>query len=194
MSKFFALALLTLSAAAQAQAQAQARYRPFDFVAGVGVTAGGSTLTTVQYADGSSQDISAGSGVMLYAGGETRIGEIGSFQATFGYHVDTTHGRNGDVSFSRYPIELLAYVPLNPSLRVGIGARFVNNPRLQGSGVASSVDVKFDSTVGFVFEGEYRFTPLIGVKLRSVSERFTATGTNQSVNGDHFGLLCNFYF
>ena len=190
MTKFFALALLTLSAAAQAQA----RYRPFDFVAGVGVTAGGSTLTTVQYADGSSQDISAGSGVMLYAGGETRIGEIGSFQATLGYHVDTTHGRNGDVRFSRYPIELLAYAPVSQNLRVGIGARFVNNPRLQGSGVASNIDVKFASTVGFVFEGEYRFTPWVGVKLRSVSERFTATATNESVNGDHIGLLCNFYF
>ena len=190
MTKFFALALLTLSAAAQAQT----RYRPVDFVAGIGVTAGGSTLTTVQYADGSFQDISAGSGLMFYAGVETGIGEFASLQATLGYHVDTTHASNGDVRFSRYPIELLAYVPVNPVLRVGVGARFVNNPRLQGSGVASSVDVQFDSTVGFVVEGEYRFTPWVGVKLRAVSERFTATGTSQNVSGDHIGLLCNFYF
>lgn len=190
MTKLFAVALLALSAAAQAQT----RYRPVDFLVGVGFTAGGSKLTTVQYTDGSSQDIRAGSGLLLYAGVEAGVGEFASLQATLGYHVDTTHGSNGDVRFSRYPIELLAYVPVNPALRLGAGLQFVNNPKLQGSGVASSVDVRFDSTVGVVLEGEYRVTPRVGVKLRAVSERLNATATNQDVSGDHIGLLCSYYF
>ncbi len=190
MKSLVALAVLTLAGAAHAQDSA----RPISFIAGIGITGGGSKLATVQYSDGRTQDVRAGSGVMFYLGGESRIGTLVSLQATVGYHVDSTNATNGDVRFGRYPIDLLAYVPVNEQLRFGAGAQFVNNPRLKGSGVASNVDLKFDSTVGFVLEGEYRFTPWLGVKLRGVNARYTVTQTNETASGNHFGLLCNLYF
>jgi opacity protein-like surface antigen len=185
MKRLVALMALVLGSAAYAAESDRA----FTFVAGLGVTGGGSTLATVH-----SQNINGGSGLMLYFGGETRIGTLVSLQATFGYHVDTTRPSDGEVTFSRYPIDLIAYVPASDKLRFGLGAQFINNPTLKGTGVASNVDAKFDSTVGVVLEGEYRFTPWIGVKLRGVSATFKATATGESASGDHIGVLCNFYF
>ena len=177
MKRLVAAATIALTAAFAAHAQGNER--PFKFVLGLGLTGGGDTLATVQYTNGNSQKIRAGGLVMLYGGGETRIGELVSLQATVGYHIDDTNANNGRVRFSRLPIDVLAIVALNDKVRFGAGA---------------GNDADFDSTVGFVLEGEYRFTPLIGVKLRGVSEKFKESTTGQSISGNHFGLLMNLYF
>ncbi len=183
------LVLLLGSAACAAQSE-----RPFKFVGGLGVTGGGSTLATVTYTNGNTQNISAGSGVMLYVGGEAPIGTLVNLQATFGYHSDTTHATNGDVTFSRYPIDVIAQVPVTDKFRLGLGVEYITNPKLTGSGFANITNTQFDSTLGVLVEGEYRFTSWIGVKLRGLSAKFKATNTGQTASGDHVGLFCNFYF
>ena len=192
MKRLVAAAAIALTASFAAHAQSSER--PFKFVLGLGLTGGGDTLATVQYTNGNSQKIRAGGLVMLYAGGETRIGELVSLQATVGYHIDDTNANNGRVRFSRYPIDVLAIVPLNDKVRFGAGAQFVNSPKLRSSGAAAGNDANFDSTVGFVLEAEYRFTPLIGVKLRGVSEKLKESTTGQSISGNHGGLLMSLYF
>ena len=190
MKKLLALAFMLLGTAAHA-ADAD---RPFKFVAGLGVTGGGSNLATVTYTNGNTQNINAGSGLMLYVGGEAPIGTLVSLQATFGYHFNTTHATNGDVTFSRYPIDVIAQVPVTDKLRFGLGAEFINNPRLSGSGFANITNTEFDSTVGVLLEGEYRFTSWLGVKVRGLSARFKATATGETARGDNIGVFCNFYF
>ena len=191
MKSIIAAASLLLAGTLAAAADGE---RPFKFVLGAGITGGGSTLATVTYTNGNTQDIKAGGLVMLYGGVETRIGELVRLQATFGYHIDDTNASNGRVRFSRYPLDVLAYYPLSDKVRLGAGAQFVNNPKLKGSGVASGVNQEYDSTVGFVVEGEYLFTPMFGLKLRGVSERYKESNTGVSVNGNHIGLLFNVYF
>lgn len=190
MNKLLALAFLLLGTAAHA-ADGD---RPFKFVAGLGVTGGGSKLATVQYTNGDTQNINAGSGVVFYFGGETRIGTLVTLQATAGYHVDTTRPSNGEVTFSRYPVDVIASVPATDNLRFGLGATFINNPRLKGNGVASNIDAKFDSTVGVLLEGEYRFTSWVGLKVRGVSAKFKESTTGQSASADHIALMASFYF
>ena len=164
------------------------------FILGMGLTGGGETLARVTYTNGDSQNISSGGLVMFYGGVEARIGTLVSLQVTAGYHVDDTNASNGRVRFSRYPIDVLAFIPVTDKLRFGAGAQFVTNPRLRGSGVASAVDQEYDSAVGFVLEGEYRFAPWFGLKLRGVSEKFKESNTGNSVSGNHGGLLASFYF
>jgi Outer membrane protein beta-barrel domain len=173
---------------------AAANERPFKFVLGAGLTGGGSTLANVTYTNGDTQTIKAGGLLMLYGGLETRIGDLVRLQATFGYHIDDTNASNGRVRFSRYPIDLLALYPVSDKVRLGAGAQFVNNPKLKGSGVASGVNQEYDSTVGFIFEGEYLFTPAMGLKLRGVSEKYKESNTGVRVNGNHVGLLFSVYF
>jgi opacity protein-like surface antigen len=192
MKRLVAAAAMTFAAAFAAQAADEER--PFKFIVGIGLTGGGATLARVNYTNGDSQNIKAGGLVMLYAGGETRIGELVSLQVTAGYHIDGTNASNGKVRFSRYPIDVLAFFPVNDKLRFGAGAQFVNSPKLRSSGAASGNDRDFDSTTGFVLEGEYRFTPMIGVKLRGVSEKFKESTTGNRVSGNHGGVLMNLYF
>jgi hypothetical protein len=186
-----AIGLTLVSTFAAAQMGGEERPR---FILGLGVTGGGATLARVTYTNGDSQNISAGGLVMFYGGVEAPIGSLVSLQVTAGYHLDDTNASNGRVRFSRYPIDVLAIFPASDKLRFGAGAQFVTNPRLKGSGVASGVDQKYDSTVGLVIEGEYRFAPWFGLKLRGVAEKFKESDTGNSVSGNHGGLLASFYF
>ena len=167
----------------------------FKFLAGVGVAAGGDTLATVQFTDGTRQNVKAGGGGTFYAGGEYRGHDKFSIQATLGYHFQTTAAAsNGDVTFSRIPVDLLAFYHLSDKLRIGGGLQVVNSPRLKGTGVANNIDMDFDTATGAVLEGEYLFTPSLGMKVRYVSQNYTETGTSNSANGNHLGLLLNFHF
>jgi len=168
---------------------------PLKFLLGAGLTFGGDTLATVHYSDGSSEDIKGGGLVMLYGGLEYRLGTQVSLQATLGYHVDDTSTKsNGSVRFTRVPVDLLAFFHINDKVRLGGGVQWVNGPELKGSGAASGLNVKFDDTTGAVLEGEYLFSPHAGFKLRYVSEEFKVKGTNVKADGNHVGLLFNYYF
>src|SRR5687767_12881436 len=126
-------AALAIGAVASAHAQDALKVRP---LLGAGITFGGDTLATVVYTDGSSEDIKGGGLVHLYGGAEIPLGSAVALQATIGYHVDNSSGRDGSVRFSRMPIDLVALYRLNDQFRIGAGAQIINNPELKGSGVA----------------------------------------------------------
>jgi opacity protein-like surface antigen len=192
MKKIILGAALALGATASAQAADASSFR---FLLGAGITFGGDTLITVPFTDGSREDIKAGGLVQLYGGGEFRLGDKVALQATVGYHVnDTSAASNGGVRFTRVPVDLLAFYEVSDKIRLGGGAQFVSGPELKGSGVASNVNSKFDSTTGAVLEGEYLFTPKTGLKLRYVSEKFKRSGDGASFDGSHLGLMFNYYF
>jgi hypothetical protein len=182
------LAALLASGGALAQ-QSSARG-----VFGIGLTTGGDTLASVVFTDGSTQDIKAGGLVHVFGGVEFRASQTVTMQLNVGYQIDDTGGAsNGSLRFSRYPIEALAHVQLNPNFRLGGGARFVNNPKVAGSGVLSGINLEFDNTVGAVFEGEYLVTPNIGLKLRAVSEKYKPVGGGPSADGNHVGFYFSWY-
>lgn len=168
---------------------------PFRFLLGAGITYGGDTLITVPFTDGSEDSIKAGGLVHLYGGGEYRFNEQFALQATVGYHVnDTRAASNGSVRFTRVPVDLLGLFNLTEKVRLGAGVQFVSGPELKGSGVASNVSQTYDSTTGAIVEGEYLFTPHIGLKLRYVSEKFTPSNGGAKIDGSHAGVMFSYYF
>jgi len=190
-----ALALAALLPAAPADARDNATWRPF---LGGGLTAGGDTIATVYYRNGDYQDLHAGGLVAVYAGVDYRAAERFSLQGTVGYHADGSSGRNGHLTFSRYPLELLGHYHVSSHIRVGGGLRYVIDPRLSGGGVLSDQGVAFKNTFGGVLEGEYLLfgdqRSGVGFKLRFVSERYTDKNIGASSNGDHVGLFASYYF
>lgn len=190
MKKTFIAAALALGAIASAHAQ-DFKVRP---LLGAGFTFGGDTLVTVTYNDGSSEDIKGGGLVHLYGGAEVPLGTAMALQATIGYHVDNSSGRDGSVRFSRMPIDLIALYRLNDQFRIGAGAQIINNPELKGSGVASGLNVKFKNATGVVLEGEYTVSPNAGVKLRYVNAKFKPEVGTGEADGNHLGLMLNWYF
>lgn len=168
---------------------------PFKFLLGAGLTFGGDTLITVPFTDGSTDDIKAGGLVHLYGGGEYQFNDKFALQATVGYHInDTRAASNGSVRFTRVPVDLLALYSLTDKVRLGAGAQFVSGPELKGSGVASNVSQKYDSTTGAILEGEYLFTPHLGLKLRYVAVKFKPSNGGEKVDGSYGGLLFSYYF
>jgi hypothetical protein len=186
--------IIVCAAALVAAAGAQAQERSVRGILGMGITAGGDTLASVVFANGSVEDVKGGELVHVYAGAEFRVAPQLTFQTTFGYHVsDTSAASNGSLRFSRYPLELLAHYQLSEQSRLGGGARFVNNAKVAGSGVLNYVNLDYGSTVGAVLEGEYLVTPSIGLKLRAVSEKYEPSFGGPKADGSHVGFYFSWY-
>jgi Outer membrane protein beta-barrel domain len=183
-----ALAALAVGAAAQTQPSTVSP------MLGFGLTFGGDKLATVEFENGDTESIRAGGLVMLYAGAEWRLSPQVALQGTVGYHVDDTTGSNGSLRFSRYPVDLLALFSVNERVRLGGGVEFANNPKVGSSGVLAGTTGKFKNSTGLVLEGEYLFTPQVGLKARYASHKFKYDGGSGSVDGNYFGLLGTWYF
>lgn len=194
MKKFAVLIALAIASVGVAQAQAPAPtngLRPF---LGMGLTFGGDDLQTVAYTDGSSETVKAGGVVQLTGGVDYRINSEFSLQTSISYHVDSTSGSNGSVTFSRIPLELIGYYNVSNEWRIGVGARYVSSVKLSGSGVINYVGASYDNTVGALVEGEYLVNDKLGLKIRYVSEKYTNSWDKTKKSGNHIGGFANYYF
>lgn len=168
---------------------------PVRFMAGIGLSVGGHKINSVDYTDGSSSNISSGNGFILQAGLDWRINESFSTQFSVGYQqAGTPEASNGDAYFSRIPVELLFYYHPDQKWRFGVGAQFVESPKVNGSGAASYVSEDFKNTTGLIIEGEYFFTPHTSMKIRGVKESYTPTWGGPSIDGSHVAVVGDYYF
>jgi hypothetical protein len=185
-----------LCATTAAQAQNGAPLPPpsqLQWMAGIGASVGGDNLASAQYTNGDSVDIKAGSGVYFTGGANYRFSPEFSLQGSVNFHVDDTNAKNGSIKFQRFPVELIAYYHINSQWRIGAGGRYVSGAKLSSSGVVSGLDIKFDNTASAVFEGEYFWTPNIGMKLRYVNETFKSA-RYRDAKANHVGISGNYYF
>lgn len=197
MRKQLLAAATALLAAAPSSAQTADPQRPVRFLVGAGLTYGGDRLASVQFTDGETQNLRAGQLYAIHAGAEFRLAPSVSAQATIGYHADSTsYAVNGSIRFRRYPLELLAHYHLDERWRLGGGVRFVNEIELRGRGVAAGdVLIEFKDAVGGLVEVEYRFSRLVGLKVRGVAEKYKARGGfTGTAEANHLGIFTNFYF
>jgi len=177
------------------------------FILNGGLTYGGDTLVTVNYSDGSSGKVKAGSFVQLGAGMLFQMQDNPvALQITANYHYDLERGSNGSVLFYRYPIEALAYYTGNERWRLGGGVRYVANPMRTINLNGTMYRISFDNAFGLVGEAGYAITPDFWVNVRAVLEKYqprdyTINGafsanmsTSPSVNGNHLGVNFTYQF
>ena len=188
----FVLAIATLGAA-QAQTAAP-EAKQMRFLVGMGLTFGGDKLATASYSNGDDVDIRAGQMIELNTGIDYRVTPEFSFQATIGYHTDRAGAKNGDLRFTRYPMELLAYYQLNQQWRIGGGARYVSSPKLSSSGAAYIGNYEFKNALSAVAEAEYMMGQHWGFKVRLVSEKFEEKFSGEKVDANHIGFFGTYYF
>lgn len=176
----------------------------FSPMVGLAFTGGGKTLKSVQYQDGSTQDIKSGGLAFFYLGGEFRwVGSPMALQGLVGYHYDTTAANNGNVRFSRVPVEVTGMFNPAERFRVGAGLHYDTNLQLTGSGAGASSDlpVKYRNAAGFVIKGEWMAFQEVGLELSYVGVRYkpdlasSAPGTDPAtVDGSHFGIGFNYHW
>ncbi len=179
---------------AQAQELILEDNRPVRFFVGGGLTAGGDRLVTARYINGSDESLRGGGTIQVHGGLEFRVAPAVTMALSVGYHVDAIDTFWGSTWFGRVPIEALAHVRIHPNWRIGGGMRWAVDPTLSSDGFAPDVDEHFRSSFGPVIEIEYLFNPRLGLKLRGVSERYKSKAGLPTVDGDHVGLMLNFYF
>ena len=179
---------------AQAQELVIQDARPYRFFLGGGLTAGGDRLITARHSNGNDESLRGGGTIQLHGGMQFQVAPRLTMALSIGYHVDAIDTFWGSTWFARYPVEGLAHFQLDRNWRIGGGIRYAIDPTLSSDGFAPDVDEHFRSSVSPVVEIEYLFTPNLGLKLRAVNERYKSKIGLPTVDGDHVGLMLNYYF
>lgn len=197
---FVAAAMVCVSNFALAQTS------PWTFFAKIGQAYGdnSSEVAGGTYVGGSKFSVKAGSGNSVAAGVAYSLTQNLDLSLSVGYEKATTAASNGELAFTRVPVELMLFNNIGGNWRVGAGARFLSGSKLETSGVAAGYDQTYDNSMGAVIEAQYlterggnpygRF----GVSIRYVVDRYdgkapAAQPSNYSIanppfNGDHIGL------
>lgn len=166
--------LLVLGAALVASGAAQAAdIRPlfnagFDF--------GGDTMVSAVFTDGSTETIKANEGVYL-GGGAAIITDARDweFHVTLGYKFTMIDATNGDVEWTRFPLEVLAFYRFQKA-RLGGGLAYHLNPKLEGSGVVGGLNVEFKNAAGAVLQADWLVTDALALGIRYTALEYDAKG------------------
>jgi outer membrane protein with beta-barrel domain len=157
-----------------------------------GADFGGDKIVTVLFASGSSDSIKANEG--LYIGGgaviATGVQDL-EVEVSLAYKFTSITASNGDVTWSRFPLEALVFYRF-PQFRVGGGPTYHMNPKLKGSGVVGGLNVNVDDAFGVVLQADYLLTPKITLGGRYTILDYKANGV--SANSDGVGITFGISF
>lgn len=190
---------LAMVAAMLSLSVASAQAVEFKGVVGLGYDAGGDTLATVTFTDGSTSEVKANAG-LLFNGGVVMVTGDFETQATVGYKFDSSKkATNVNVTFDVLPVELMEFYRTD-NLRMGLGLSYHSAPTLKIDypGNASNGTYKFKDAMGYVAQiGWAPRTGSFSIDLRYTSVKFVPSnfvGTKNEFNGNSVGVYGSFYF
>jgi len=170
----------------------------------LGLTGGGDKLGSFSSSDGVTKDIQAGGNFYFGGGIIIKSGEDDKFETALGigYFGDRVSASNGNVAFTRFPLEAVGYYRISEKVQLGGGLTYHLTPEydchLSGSS-GCSLDVEFENALGFTFRGEYYISDsaLIGLNYTNINYNvksvngYSASG---SIDGNHLGLMLKLRF
>ena len=186
------LALALLAALAGPLTAGAAEIRP---LLKAGYDFGGDTMVTVGFTDGSTETIKANEG-FYFGGGAAIINDARNweFHLTLAYKFSVINASNGDVDWTRMPLEALAFYRFD-KFRFGAGLAYHINPELEGSGLASPLDIKFKNALGTVLQADWLITDALAAGLRyTVIEYDAKAPFSGKFKSDGVGLTFSWRF
>lgn len=183
------MAVLAASGACCAQA---ADFRP---LGKAGVDLGGETLVTADFDDGDTERVRANEGFYL-AAGVAILDQSGrlEYHLSAGYKIAHIEADNGEIDWSRWPLEALAFYRF-AGWRAGAGLTYHVDPRLEVSGVVAGLDVKFKNALGLVLQADWLIAPNVGLGARyTVLEYEAKSPASGSAKANGFGLAFSVAF
>jgi hypothetical protein len=155
---------------------------------------GGDTLVTVTFSDGSTETVKANEGFYL-GGGASIVSDSKriEMELSLAYKFSLINASNGDIEFTRLPLEAVVFYRWD-RVRLGGGLTYHIKPELEGSGIASPIDVEFDDALGFVLQGDYRVTDKMAIGLRYTNLKYEVSGTSASAKSNGLGLTFSYRF
>lgn len=187
----FKLASLFIIASIGLVISVSAAATPVYGVVNMGLDFGGDELVRVVYVNGDTNKVMAGEG-LYFSGGIGMSSNDGKYegQATLGWKYRGVSGSNGDLNWTRYPLEVLGYTNFN-KIRFGGGVTYHLNPVVKGSGILAG-KAEFDNALGFVLEAQYRLTDALLVGGRMTMIDYKIDG--ESFDGSSLGMSLTFQF
>ncbi len=187
----FGFALLVPSA------HAQTSFGTTHLIGTAGVTYGGDAWAVAKAGDGSPVNIRAGGVVQVGAGvlWDAPTWPM-SASLTANYHYTNAAGQDGrKASFSRFPIEAIAYYTGMEKLRFGLGLRSALSPSVSIDNVPGQGKVTLASGKGKLVEIGYAVTPQAWLNIRVVSEKFDpAYAGGERGDVSHLGINLSYKF
>lgn len=162
-----------------------------------GVHLGGDTLIEVLFTDGSTEKIRAGQLVSLAIGWHMAITETMNARVSLGYKEDSVSAQNGDITFSRVPLNFLLFTQ-NGSWMLGGGVTYHQSPKLNADAASIGLlgTAKLDNALGFVLAADYNTKGIfdrdwyIGGRLTVID--YEAAG--ESISGNSIGVVVGYLF
>ena len=144
---------------------------------------GGDTLEVVAFADGTTETIKANEGFYI-SGGAAYIPETWNLETevTLGWKYTGVTASNGELKFTRFPLEALVFYPWE-FVRVGGGLAYHINPTLDRSGAVSGSDEDYDNAAGAIAQIDYRPSDNLTLGLRYTLLEYSRAGGNSSADG-----------
>jgi hypothetical protein len=159
-------------------------------VADAGIAAGGDKLETVVFNNGDTRDIYAGDGLLADFGVQHNFAYSNwSLKATVGFDYRGVNASNANISFTRYPLDLIALYNVG-SQHFGFGLTEHLSPELDNDGLAPNVN--FNSAAGVILQYQYSM-----ITVRATGIHYTVSGNcpgNCSVNGGNLGVFFTVVF
>ena len=162
------------------------------FLAQLDADFGGDELATVYFEDDDSQDLTAGQGVTLSAGGYFRPMADSTFEidASLGYKYATTQADNADINVSRTVMQLGASYRWPNGFYLGAGLVEHFGPELNGDGFFE--DVQFDDATGFNVEIGWRWISVHYTDIQYTNDFLDFFG--EDIDASHVGLRFTYRF
>lgn len=155
----------------------------------VGYDTGGDTLITAIFAGGDTENIKANRG-LFFGGGVSLVNDTKDLEAeiSLSYKFDTITASNGDITWSRLPIDGLVFYRF-PSVRLGGGLTYHLNPQLDGSGAAGGLNVDFKNAFGFIVQADWRITDKLNLGLRYTLLEYETSVGGITADSNGIGLV-----
>ncbi|MGB5438327.1 MAG: hypothetical protein WBN57_03795 [Gammaproteobacteria bacterium] len=194
---------MTTAVAASSAPKNDSRLKWF---AGFGLTHGGDELAEVKlYYDDDShdEDLRGGELITIAAGIVFYLPQPSwSLQTSIGYHTDAVGDYNDDITFDRYPLELIPFYNFS-NHRIGAGLSYHLSPELDLKEIGGP-KVEFDDALGWLVEYDYSFSGwendgvVLGVRYLWIDyevDKVNKVGTpGIDVDGNHVGIHVNYMF
>lgn len=127
-------------------------------VLGMDAQFGGDTIQTINYEDGSDQDIKAGNGLVFNGGVLVDLPlENTQLRSTLGFKFSTSQAVNVDVTKIAWPVEVGLRYSLNNGVFAEVGAVKHLGASYSASGTGYDREDDYDTTIGMNLKAGWRF-------------------------------------
>lgn len=159
----------------------------------LGYDFGGRTIVVAEFTNGDTETIGANEGFYI-GGGVAALSENIELNLTLAYKFATIEARNGDIEWTRWPVEALAFYRM-PRFRAGGGLTYHLAPTLDGDGAAESLEVRFRNALGLVLQADWRITQGMSLGARYTHLTYKAKDpAEEDARANGWGIAFSFNF